>query len=55
MDLFQNAIKEGRLKYSYNLNPLEEGNSYSKVEEALYVEVVDLMMIDIEDNNNIGG
>lgn len=40
-DLVQNALKEQ-----------EEENSYSKVEEALYVESVDVMMVDIMDYRN---
>lgn len=52
-DLVQNPLKEGSLKFVDKPNPQEEGNSDSKVEKALYVEAVKVIMVEIMDNNNV--
>lgn len=46
-DLFQNTLKDERLKFAEKLKSRPEGEHGPKVEETLFVDHVDVFMVDI--------
>lgn len=49
-DLVQNIVKEGRLKFAEKQKYQPKGESDPKADEALFVEPLDLFMVDITKN-----
>lgn len=43
----QNTLKEGMLKFYENLNPKKEVDLEPKAEEALFIEHVEVLMVDV--------
>lgn len=51
--MVQNALKDGRLKFHEKLKARLQGELNPKVEEALFIEHVDVFMMDVSESTEV--